>query len=530
MRGRRNRLVTMAVAATLALCVPQPSVAATFGLVVGIDDYQHLPSLAGAVNDARDIADALRGIGASEIITLLDRAATREAILAAWKRLVERADPGDTIVFSYAGHGGQEPERVPGSERDGLDEVFQLAGFDTTAPANGQRIIDDELNFLFAESRHLKIVFIADSCHSGTMTRNFDARAGVLRTRLGGYGAITNDTLPPPRPEASAIDPEALENLVYFGAVQDNQVAQEFFIEGQARGALSWSFARALRGHADINRDGVVNTGELSQYLLEKVRTRTQGRQFPQMTPRGTPAEITIVVGIPAVPGMAVGTPETGETDGHLALHILNADNAEELLGKLSDVVAAERHQADLIWDHATGDIVSGDGDVVARLGVGQSAQSVQPVIDKWLLLRDLERMAETRPLGLRIEPDHGLHRKGEEITVILRGHQHRRLTAFNLAVDGTVQFLIPEPDDPDPLYHGKLKRDITHEFRLSIMPPYGADHLVTVVAPTHNAALITELKTLGGHKAAGLLRRRLPDLLKEQVFQLGYISLFTAP
>ena len=44
MRGRRNRLVTMSVAATLALCVAQPSAAATYGLVVGIDDYECEPT------------------------------------------------------------------------------------------------------------------------------------------------------------------------------------------------------------------------------------------------------------------------------------------------------------------------------------------------------------------------------------------------------------------------------------------------------------------------------------------------------
>ena len=55
----------------------------TLALVIGIDAYQSIPPLAGAVNDARDIADALMGMGA-ETTLLLDGAATRQAVMAAW--------------------------------------------------------------------------------------------------------------------------------------------------------------------------------------------------------------------------------------------------------------------------------------------------------------------------------------------------------------------------------------------------------------------------------------------------------------
>ena len=178
--------------------------AKTFGLVIGVNDYEHLPVLNGAVNDARDIATALTTTGVSDVTLLLDGDATREAVLNAWNDITTRAEPGDTVIFSYAGHGGQEVERVPGNEADGLDEVFLLAGFQVNAAGNAERIVDDELNRMFASAPHLKIIFVADSCHSGTMTRSFDPRAGTARTRLATYGPIEDDQLPAADPASAS--------------------------------------------------------------------------------------------------------------------------------------------------------------------------------------------------------------------------------------------------------------------------------------------------------------------------------------
>lgn len=188
-----------------------PSGAASFGLVVGIDKYQRLPSLDGAVNDARDVASALQSSGFDDVVTLLDAEASRASILDAWDRIVAKAKPGDTVVFAYAGHGGQEAERIAGDETDGLNEVFLLPSFEEKAPGNGDRILDDELYVLFSAARELNIIFVADSCHSGTMTRSFDLRAGAGRSRLAKYGEIVDDSLPSlPTRSGAASEPFSL--------------------------------------------------------------------------------------------------------------------------------------------------------------------------------------------------------------------------------------------------------------------------------------------------------------------------------
>ena len=104
-------------------------------LIIGIDAYSASPrwqSLDGAANDARDMAELLRsryGYGAEDVTVLLDGQATREAILAAFKRvLVEPSTPGDLGVFFYAGHGSQV-RNLKSPKPDKLDE--------TIVPADG---------------------------------------------------------------------------------------------------------------------------------------------------------------------------------------------------------------------------------------------------------------------------------------------------------------------------------------------------------------------------------------------------------
>ena len=70
----------------------------------------------------------------------------------------------------------QEPERVKGSEPGGMDDIFLLPGFDTSGPGSQQRIIDDEFNHIIKEfeARGAQLLFIADTCHGGGMTREGD--------------------------------------------------------------------------------------------------------------------------------------------------------------------------------------------------------------------------------------------------------------------------------------------------------------------------------------------------------------------
>src|ERR1700722_8562409 len=102
-------------------------------LVIGVDDYQHVRKLKGATADAQDVASTLKAMGVDDVTTLIDDQVDRSSVLREISTLVERTKTNDLIFLSIAGHGTQEPERVKGSEPDGMEDVFLLTGFEPTA-------------------------------------------------------------------------------------------------------------------------------------------------------------------------------------------------------------------------------------------------------------------------------------------------------------------------------------------------------------------------------------------------------------
>jgi len=79
-------------------------------LCVGVNDYPGTGSdLAGCVNDAKDWRKVLeqRGFG---VKSLHDKQATAAAIRGALGALVQGAKKGDTVVFTFSGHGSWLPD------------------------------------------------------------------------------------------------------------------------------------------------------------------------------------------------------------------------------------------------------------------------------------------------------------------------------------------------------------------------------------------------------------------------------------
>ena len=106
----------------LAGLAAAPAQAELRGLVVGIDTYQGVPPLRGAVADANDIAAVLRGRGARDVMILTNATATPKAIEGALDTLAKRARPDDTVMLSFAGIGGTLGGTAGGS-------AFLLAGY-----------------------------------------------------------------------------------------------------------------------------------------------------------------------------------------------------------------------------------------------------------------------------------------------------------------------------------------------------------------------------------------------------------------
>ena len=530
------------------------------GLVIGINEYVELRPLGGAVNDARDLARALSGAGVQDIVLLEDAAATRARIEAEWQALVERSAPGDTLVLTYAGHGGQEQARFPESEEDGKDETLLLGGFRDTGEGTRERIVDDELNQWFVEAgaRDLEVIFVADSCHSGSVTRSADPRAPAGVSRQARY-TIGDDMLQlDVDPGIATLRRKDLPHVSFLAAGQENQEITEIPLRNERgvpelRGALSYFFARALEGDADWDADGVLRRDELWRFVRENVRMRSDTHQIPNLEPEsddevllrlapaprtspsggaasgtsgsllvagesgggstggesaGSPAAATATLAphADALAGAAGGSGDAGVFSDvpALRLSVINADPAA--LAGVRDSVQGIRlvsatDAPDLLWDAAALEVVSGLGDVAAY---GVDLATLQSVVDKWRAVQVIEDLSSRTSLALRLIPDAGVHRAGSIYGVEVGGLRHPRLILFMLSAKGRVHYL-SEPGDAS-----RIAPDRPFPVKLRVTEPFGVDHLVAVSAASPLGRLDVALERLEGRRAA----RRVAELL----------------
>ena len=95
-----HRLFAALVAAFMLL--PMTATAERIALIIGMGNYQFVPGLDNTINDARDIADTLDGIG-FDVTLLLD--VTQQELLDAMDAFAFRAETADLALIYYAGHG-----------------------------------------------------------------------------------------------------------------------------------------------------------------------------------------------------------------------------------------------------------------------------------------------------------------------------------------------------------------------------------------------------------------------------------------
>ncbi len=440
----------------------------TFALIVGIDAYPYEVSLDGAVKDAKDVEGALRRAGVDQVTAFFDAAARKDDIRAAWTGFVGGAVKGDTIIFTYAGHGAQMPELVAGDEADGLDEFLQLPGFDRSRAEETEHeiIVDNELNAWFseAEAKGVQVLFVSDSCHSGGMSRSFSGK-----TRLA--QAVTVK-LPPPSEEAvsgAAVKEAQFRNVTVLAASLESQPSPEVIINGEPRGALSWSFARAVEGSADRNGDGRLSRVELEDYVFANVKTQSEALQVPNFTPQLPRSEDEVVM--PLSRSVAAATqPAAKKTyktvremgwNGKLALSVEEADIVPENTGGTG---------VPYRWDAAGGIFYTPNGDVA---GEHIDAGMIQAVVNKFVLLEFLKIMASQNPGAVSLSPLKDIYAGGDKISFDAPASNYKNMVVLNLANTGQVQLLDVQSEGT-----------ASSEFKLSnlqVVEPFGADHLIVI-------------------------------------------------
>ncbi|MDL5534500.1 caspase family protein, partial [Bifidobacterium longum] len=161
-----------------------------YSLHVGLNSFdpRHYANescdLLGCENDARAMRDLAKAEGYQARV-LLTQEATREAVIAEMRRAAHDLRAGDQFMFTIAGHGS----RI--SDLNGDEAAMGNRNLDSTMCLFDGQMIDDELWHVFAGfEQGVRIVMIADTCHSGSLARKSPPL--VM--------AIPGEIIMPPRP------------------------------------------------------------------------------------------------------------------------------------------------------------------------------------------------------------------------------------------------------------------------------------------------------------------------------------------
>jgi Caspase domain len=534
-------------------------------LVIGVDDYQHVRKLKGATADAHDIDSSLRMMGVRDVTALINDQADRSNVLREISALVERTRNNDIVFLSIAGHGSQEPERIKGSQPDGMEDVFLLPGFEPTPTGSKQRILGSEFNHFIRqfELRGAKVIFVADTCHGGGMVRDIDPRAAEMSFRqIPNYTLLVDEL----KPVSDPSDPRSeldLDHTAFLAAVDRNTKAPEVRVPGidGLRGALSYAVARAIEGNADADHDGKVTLKELFANIRQVVYQLSDQRQnvvtmtSPSRSPDtdvafGLTRGVTLIQGPieggpqpPAPPSLASAPPASASlsaaSTAPIPLPGPNPQGAERvsapirlaaLDGKISYFPSLKSRDStfqtvqptdnpDLIWDPVTHDVISW-GDVIAY---GVETADLPTVIDRTAAIRSLKSMATKSPQVMRVSPDDRLHHNGQAVDIDLSDVGGRAVVLFNVSGDGTIQMLYPIGSDASPVRSDNLR------LPLRVREPFGAEQIVAVTSQQRMVDFEKVLQQLNRRRASGQAIKNLERYLPADA-RVGSVGFFTNP
>lgn len=109
-----------------------------------------------------------------ESTILLTKDATSGNVTDGIERAAKELAAGDFFFLTYAGHGGQVPDKNDEGEADKSDETWVL--YD-------RELVDDELYALWAGfEAGVRVFVLSDSCHSGSMLRRIDGEFEAVAT------------------------------------------------------------------------------------------------------------------------------------------------------------------------------------------------------------------------------------------------------------------------------------------------------------------------------------------------------------
>ena len=287
-----------------------------YGIFIGINNYPGTENdLYGAVNDAENMQQLLvtnykfpRG----NTTLLLDDKATRDAILGQIKAYGKLVGPGDELVVQYSGHGTLWPDKFS----EVLDETVKtdatyfdekgemqhtpldyydsaLVPWDAESADSGKNwgglILDDELYALFAPitKKGATVVFISDSCHSGTVGKEELKKVRIKYMPLqkimsASDGSIFKFEAPANQVKAGPVAPNPY--YIIIAAAKDNESALDDSESNTPGGLFTETLIHTIRStKTPLTYRRLIS---LVQPQVANKSSKHSNEQHPQIDPR----------------------------------------------------------------------------------------------------------------------------------------------------------------------------------------------------------------------------------------------------
>ena len=255
----RTLFIAFAIALIASSANSQTDDGKNWALIVGVDQYQSLPGLTGAVKGARLLAKKLArdfGFKQENIIELYNDDANRSNILNAFDKLTDqqKISRNDRIFVFFAGHAVTRPV-------GGKDVGFIMPADGVKEKLFGTAVSTDQIQAIQQTTPAKHVFFCMDACYGGTI---FTRGLGLIVPNEGesnvarGYTAKTS-------------------RVALTAGGKDEEVTD---MADHGMDACTYYLLQGLNGAADVNHDNVTTSSELADFVAKNVRYRTS--QHPE--------------------------------------------------------------------------------------------------------------------------------------------------------------------------------------------------------------------------------------------------------
>jgi Tfp pilus assembly protein PilF len=254
----------------------------SWAIVIGIEGYLVAPPLQGAVNDAKQVAQAFRKLGFDEVVEIYEKDAVSRRLHQLFNDMLPRkVGRMDRLVIFYAGHAGAV------QDAEGEDRSYLVP-------------LDAQIN---NATKAVTVEYLKE------FTRRSASKHTLLIFDAPVFGW-----------ELTAPQPLSLEGRLAPEDDTDRRAVQVISAAGKGESSFRTDghslFVQALlaglAGAGDLDKNGWLMASELGTYLVQEVQTASKGAQHPASVKIDGDGDTVMIEGRKAsvVPGGAPQTPQ----------------------------------------------------------------------------------------------------------------------------------------------------------------------------------------------------------------------------